>query len=63
MLVGLGLVVLMGFVFGLYVLHGGSMEVILKAAPIELGIILGAGLGATIIGNDVRTLKGIASGF
>lgn len=53
----------MGFVFGLYVLHGGSLEVILKAAPIELGIILGAGLGATIIGNDVRTLKGLASGF
>lgn len=63
MLVGLGFVVLMGFVFGLYVLHGGSMEVILKAAPIELGIILGAGLGATIIGNDVATLKGLASGF
>lgn len=63
MLVGLGLIILMGFVFGLYVLHGGSMEVILKAAPIELGIILGAGLGATIIGNDVRTLKGLASGF
>lgn len=53
----------MGFVFGLYVLHGGSLEVILKAAPIELGIILGAGLGATIIGNDVRTLKGLALGF
>jgi len=63
MLVGLGLIILMGFVFGLYVLHGGSLEVILKAAPIELGIILGAGLGATIIGNDVRTLKGLASGF
>jgi len=53
----------MGFVFGLYVQHGGSLEVILKAAPIELVIILGAGLGATIIGNDVRTLKGLASGF
>jgi chemotaxis protein MotA len=63
MLVGLGLIILMGFVFGLYVLHGGSLEVILKAAPIELGIILGAGLGATIIGNDVRTLKGLALGF
>ena len=39
-----GLVLLFVFVFGGYVMAGGSMAPIIKAAPIETFIIVGAGI-------------------
>lgn len=44
-------------VFGGFILAGGKMTVIIKAAPIELMIIGGAALGGYIIGNPIKTIK------
>jgi chemotaxis protein MotA len=63
MFVIIGLVVLFGCVFGLYVHHHGPMEPIIEAAPTEMGIILGAGVGAMIIGNSIAVLKGVGGGI
>ena len=63
MFVIIGLVVLFGCVFGLYVAHHGPMEPIIEAAPTEMGIILGAGIGAMIIGNSMTVLKGVGGGI
>lgn len=55
-----GILVVFGTVFGGFIIAGGHMSVIIKAAPIELTIIGGAALGAYIIANPMKTLK---SGF
>lgn len=52
-----GMLVVLGMVFGGYLLHGGSMGVIFHAAPTELMIIMGAALGGYIIGNPMKTIK------
>jgi len=62
MFVIIGMVVLFGCVFGFYVNHGGSMAPILEAAPTELGIIFGAGIGAMVIGNSLAVLKAVGAG-
>jgi len=62
MFVIIGLVVLFGCVFGFYVNHGGSMAPIMEAAPTELGIIFGAGIGAMVIGNSLDVLKAVGGG-
>ncbi|MBM4224378.1 MAG: flagellar motor stator protein MotA [Gammaproteobacteria bacterium] len=62
MFVIIGLVVLFGCVFGFYVNHGGSMAPIMEAAPTELGIIFGAGIGAMVIGNSLDVLKAVGAG-
>ncbi|MBM3390341.1 MAG: flagellar motor stator protein MotA, partial [Betaproteobacteria bacterium] len=49
----IGIVVLMVCVFGGFIIAGGSMKPIIKAAPIETFIIAGAGVGAMLIGNSV----------
>lgn len=46
-----GLGVVMGCVFGGYMLMGGNMMIILKAAPLEMVVILGAAAGAFLIAN------------
>jgi chemotaxis protein MotA len=52
-----GILVVFGMVFGGYLLAGGKMTVIQKAAPLELMIIGGAALGAYIIGNPIKVIK------
>jgi len=59
----IGLVLLHICVFGVFILHGGSMDVIAHAAPAELATILGAGIAAMLVGNDLDTIKGVAGGF
>ncbi len=59
----IGLVLLFACVFGVFVAHGGDLSPIIHAAPSELGIILGAGISAMLIGNDIGTVKGVAAGF
>jgi chemotaxis protein MotA len=56
----IGLVLLHICVFGVFILHGGSMDVIAHAAPAELATILGAGIAAMLVGNDLDTIKGVA---
>lgn len=52
-----GLVVLFICVFGVYVAHGGSIEIVLEAAPAELATIFGAAIAAMMIGNPGSTIK------
>ena len=59
----IGLVLLHVCVFGVFVIHGGSMAPIIAAAPFEIATILGAGIAAMLIGNDLDTIKGVAGGF
>ncbi|AIF81750.1 flagellar motor protein MotA [endosymbiont of Acanthamoeba sp. UWC8] len=57
MLLIVGIIIILGAVFGGYALHGGSIGVILEALPFEMLVIGGAAVGATIVGNKTSTLK------
>lgn len=59
----IGIVVVFAMVFGGYILAGGKMAPIIKAAPLELMMIAGAGLGALLIGNSGGVAKGVAGGL
>ena len=59
----IGIVVLMVCVFGGYIMAGGSMAPIIKAAPIETFIIGGAAVGAMLIGNSLEIFKGALGGI
>ncbi|MGO8856089.1 MAG: flagellar motor stator protein MotA [Steroidobacteraceae bacterium] len=49
-----GILTVLGCVFGGFLMHGGSLKVIWQ--PLELVIIIGAGLGAIILGNPRHVL-------
>ncbi|MBA4341898.1 MAG: flagellar motor stator protein MotA [Methylibium sp.] len=51
----IGFAIVLGCVFGGFMLHGGDLNVIWQ--PVELLIILGAGLGAIVIGNPKHVLS------
>jgi chemotaxis protein MotA len=53
MFAAVGIVVVLLMVFGGFILAGGKMDVILYALPLEMLIIGGAALGATITGNSL----------
>jgi chemotaxis protein MotA len=53
----IGIVVIFVMVFGGYVLHGGSLGIVLEAAPWEMIMIGGAAVGAFIISNDMPSIK------
>jgi chemotaxis protein MotA len=57
MFVVLGFVVVLGCVFGGYLLAGGHLEIIIHALPFELMIIGGSGIGAYLIANNGSVLK------
>lgn len=59
----IGILVVFAMVFGGFMLSGGKLGAILKAAPFEFMMIGGAALGATIIGNSGSTLKGLGGGI
>ncbi|MGE0829220.1 MAG: flagellar motor stator protein MotA [Hyphomonadaceae bacterium] len=59
----IGFVVILGMVFGGFMLAGGHFEVILKALPFEMMMIGGAAVGAIIISNDLPTLKAVGGGL
>ncbi len=63
MFAGIGIVVLLVMVFGGYTLAGGAMGPILKALPLEMMMIGGAAIGATLIGNSMHELKLLGGGF
>ncbi|MFN7825752.1 MAG: motility-associated protein, partial [Pseudobdellovibrionaceae bacterium] len=52
-----GILVVFGMVFGGFLIAGGNMMVIIKAAPIEMMIIGGAALGAYLIANPMKIIK------
>ncbi len=59
----IGIIVVFVMVFGGFLLAGGHLEPILHSAPYEMMIICGAALGALLIGNNGKTVKGVVSGF
>ena len=63
MISAIGLVVLFVCVFGGFIMAGGSMAPIIKAAPIETFIIGGAAIAAMLIGNSMDIVKGAAGGL
>jgi chemotaxis protein MotA len=59
----IGIAVVFGAVFGGYVLAGGKMGPIIKAAPFELIIIGGAAVGASLVANSFDTFKAAMGGI
>lgn len=54
-----GIIIVFLCTFGGYIALGGNMTIIIKAAPFELVIILGTGIGAYIIGNSKKILNNV----
>lgn len=63
MFVIIGFVVALGCVFGVFVVHGGNISVVLKALPFEMITIMGAAVGAFIATNQPKVLKAAAAGL
>ena len=63
MFAAVGIVVVIVMVFGGFIVSGGSIGVILHALPLEMLIIGGAAVGATVAGNSGADLKALAGGF
>ena len=61
MLFGIGAIVVFACVFGAYYVHGGHLPVLWQ--PSEFVIIIGAAVGAFIIGSPMAVIKGVGSGF
>ena len=63
MFAAVGIIVVIVMVFGGFIISGGSIGVILHALPLEMLIIGGSAVGATIAGNSSRELKSLLGGF
>ena len=63
MFAAIGLVVLIGMVFGGFAITGGHLEPVMEAIPHEMLIIGGAAIGALIAGNSMKELKQLLGGF
>ncbi len=63
MFAAIGLVVLLGMVFGGFAFTGGELGPVLHSIPHEMLIIGGAAIGATIAGNSMKEIKQFAGGF
>jgi len=59
-IIGIGIVLVC--VFGGYIMAGGKIAIVLEALPFEMIIIGGAGVGSVIIGNSMRTARGVLTG-
>ncbi len=57
MFVILGYLITFGCVFGVFVAHGGNVQVLLTALPFEMITIGGAALGSFIVTNQPKVLK------
>jgi len=57
MLNGVGFIIILGCVFGSFLLGGGKMGIVLHALPHEMMAIGGAAIGAFIVSNSVSTVK------
>ena len=63
MFVIIGFVVALGCVFGVFIVHGGNISVVLKALPFEMITIMGAAVGAFIATNQPKVLKAAVAGL
>ena len=57
MLVIIGYLLAMGCIFGGYILHGGNIQVVLKALPNEMMVSGGGALGAFVVNNQTKVIK------
>src|SRR5471032_1902794 len=55
-----GIVVLFACVFGGYLMTGGSLAVVIEAAPHEMLTIFGAAIAAMLIAGSIYNMKKIA---
>jgi chemotaxis protein MotA len=58
-----GIAVVFIAVFGGYIMAGGKMAPIIKAAPIEFVIIMGSAIGASLVGNSFPIFKAAMAGI
>ncbi|MFN4265042.1 MAG: flagellar motor stator protein MotA [Aquabacterium sp.] len=63
MFVAIGYVVCLGCIFGAYIIHGGNMQVIIKALPTEMMAIAGGAIGAFLVNNQPKTVKAVMANF
>ncbi len=63
MFAAVGILVVIVMVFGGFLISGGNIGVVLAALPLEMLIIGGAALGATIAGNSMKELKALGGGL
>ena len=63
MLNGVGFLLILGCVFGSFLMSGGKMAVIFEALPHELLAIVGAAIGAFVVGNSFATVKNAGKGI
>ena len=63
MFVIIGWVVALACVFGVYIIHGGNIGVILKALPFEMITIFGAAIGAFLANNQMKVVKSTMAGL
>jgi chemotaxis protein MotA len=57
MLVIIGYLLALGCIFGGYILHGGNIQVVLKALPNEMMVIGGGAIGAFVVNNQTKVIK------
>ncbi|MBB5713663.1 flagellar motor stator protein MotA [Sphingomonas aerophila] len=57
MLNGIGLLIILGCVFGSFLISGGKMTIVMHALPHEMMAIGGAAIGAFIVSNSLPTVK------
>jgi chemotaxis protein MotA len=62
MLNGVGFLIILGCVFGSFVISGGKFEIIMHALPHEMMAIAGAAIGAFIVSNSMATVKKAGGG-
>jgi len=63
MFVIIGWAVAMACIFGVYIVHGGNIGVILKALPFEMITIFGAAIGAFLANNQMKVVKAAMRGL
>ncbi|PXW97160.1 chemotaxis protein MotA [Sphaerotilus hippei] len=63
MFVIIGWLVAIACIFGVYIIHGGNMSVVLKALPWEMTTIFGGALGAMVANNQPKVLKATMKGL
>ncbi|MBP6901288.1 MAG: flagellar motor stator protein MotA [Burkholderiaceae bacterium] len=63
MFVIVGWVLAIACIFGVYIVHGGNMGVILKALPFEFTTIFGSAFGAFLVNNQMKVVKATMAGL
>ena len=63
MLNGVGFLIILGCVFGSFMLAGGKMDIIAHALPHEMMAIGGAAIGAFLVGNSMSVVKQAGKGI